>query len=319
MKALVPYTFRTGETFDPERVNGNLQAIADDIADNQAQRYTYSTARFDLDGLQDTDTAAARSFYPAILNGSGTAEIVGVELVIYATSSVAWTVESDKSGWVEFSVTGGGSTTKASGTYAGPPVLFDQSAGEYLRVAADGTSTITRGYLVVHFRSDRGSQGTAMTAYSPARFNAETDDTATNLSDEWDSIATAVASDGARDEDTRVSVFTLRDAAAGDYSTLPQYKWYIPSSAQSILGIYVGAVGTNTYTVKFELVDQASTVQFTITVTCTGTSNHVLDYDDAQADQSLDDPDDSADDWTLRATITGGTVELAYCMVIWDY
>ena len=91
MKAIIPRIFRTGGIVDGEDVNENLRSLARDIKRNNDRRYTYCTVSIPLDGMVDTDTEAERQVYFGVPNLLQ-AEVVGVELSIYAAGTEVWTL-----------------------------------------------------------------------------------------------------------------------------------------------------------------------------------------------------------------------------------
>lgn len=97
----VPRAFYDTGNLDLEAVNDNLRALQRIIARGQAQRYSTTSFRVELDGMVDTDSAnGARAITLPALQISGVLaaiQVIGVEAVIYATTGVTWTLTSTTS------------------------------------------------------------------------------------------------------------------------------------------------------------------------------------------------------------------------------
>jgi hypothetical protein len=302
----MPYTFRTGGIVDAEAINGNLRAGARDVGRNLSRRYTYCQTVIPITGMVNTDTSAQRDV-SMVVPTNYRASVVGVELVIYATAGVTWTLTvSDGTITDTVAVATAGTTTKASG---GLTRTFTRASGSAFTfvMSASGASTITAGFIVVHLRCDRGNAPTSAThaGYTPTLLQSTSSSAGSTLDTQLQALEMAVTTDNTNDEDLRVECFLARNFAAA-------VTWNVPSGAgrtavSSQYGIVCAAI---------ETVTVAVTSATSGAVSGTGTGNTVTGSI-THASRS-DAPTTSADDTTVTLTPAGGTVELAYVFVWWS-
>lgn len=313
MKAIVPNLFRTGGIVDAEAVNANLRQMSADVGRNLSRRYTYSQTIVPLSGLANTDPEAERTIFFR-LPLTTPIDLVAVEAVIYSASGATWTITVTNGAVTDsFTVATAGATTKATGglsrlfsmQQAGvqtPPWFPSGIYGYRFIAAASSASTITSGYLVLHFRADRAN-GSNHDGYSPRLLQATTSSAGSTLDSELTSFAAAEARDTNNDFDARVECFVARNF----FTT---QTWNIPS----------GALRTATQVSPCAIVSTAGhQVQFnatsgTTTLTATGTSGVV--FGSLTPSSRTDDPTDSTDD-TVVTLVPAGTVRLAYMFLIW--
>lgn len=308
MKALIPFTFRTGAIVDDEAVNGNLRALQRDIQRVADRRYTYSTLTFDLDGMADTDTAAARTIkiiHPASITAYF--EIVGVELSVYATAGVTWTL-TDVGGLTSsletLTVDTAGTSTEAYDSSNRPLVAGDDQYAS-VRLSASAASTISRGTLTVHIRTDRHKQNnTAIGTFSPTMVTATTSTAAATLN------ALITAADTARDTnagnttDLRGFSVAISNLVTARTVRLPGMR---TKSALQITGTVVAGVGESV---------AISDGTNTLTLNGTGTSN-LVEGTATLAAFPGDDPTDTGDDLVLTLTPSGGIIERVVAFLWW--
>lgn len=308
MKALIPFTFRTGAIVDDEAVNGNLRALQRDIQRVADRRYTYSTLTFDIDGLADTDTDAARTI-KIVHPGSIAAyfEIVGVELSIYATAGVTWTL-TDIGGLTTaletLSVDTAGTSTEAYDSSNRPLVAGDDQYAS-VRLSASAASTISRGTLTVHIRTDRHKQNnTAIGTFSPTMVTATTSTAAATLNALITAADTARDTNAANATDLRGFSVAITGLASARTLRLPGMR---TKSALQITGTVVAGVGESV---------AISDGTNTLTLNGTGTSN-LVEGTATLAAFPGDDPTDTGDDLVLTLTPSGGTIERVVAFLWW--
>lgn len=308
MKALIPFTFRTGAIVDDEAVNGNLRALQRDIQRVADRRYTYSTLTFDLDGMADTDTAAARTIkiiHPASITAYF--EIVGVELSVYATAGVTWTL-TDVGGLTSsletLTVDTAGTSTEAYDSSNRPLVAGDDQYAS-VRLSASAASTISRGTLTVHIRTDRHKQNnTAIGTFSPTMVTATTSTAAATLNALITAADTARDANAANATDLRGFAVAITGLASARTLRLPGMR---TKSALQITGTVVAGVGESV-----AITDGTNT----LTLNGTGTSN-LVEGTATLAAFPGDDPTDTGDDLVLTLTPSGGSIERVVAFLWW--
>lgn len=308
MKALIPYTFRTGAIVDDEAVNGNLRALARDIQRVADRRYTYSTLTFDLDGMADTDTDAARTIkiiHPTSITAYF--EIVGVELSVYATAGVTWTM-TDIGGLTSsletLTVDTAGTSTEAYDSSNRPLVAGDDQYAS-VRLSASGASTISRGTLTVHIRTDRHKQNnTAIGTFTPTMVTATTSTAASVINNLLTAADTARDTNAANATDMRGFAVAITGLAAARTLRLPGMR---NKTALQLTGTVVAGVGESV---------AISDGTNTLTLNGTGTSN-LVEGTATLAAFPGDDPTDTGDDLVLTLTPSGGSIERVVAFLWW--
>lgn len=314
MKAIVPNLFRTGGIVDAEAVNANLRQMSADVGRNLSRRYTYSQTIVPLSGIANTDPEAERTIFFR-LPLTTPIDLVAVEAVIYSASGATWTITVTNEAVTDsFTVATAGATTKATGglsrlfsmqqavAYSNALWTPTSVTGYRFVMSASSASTITSGYLVLHFRADRAN-GANHDGYSPRPLQATTSSAGSTLDSELTSFAAAVTRDTNNDFDARIECYVARN-----FSTTQ--TWNIPSGAlRSASQVSPCAiVSTAGHQVQF------TATSGTTTLTATGTSNVV--FGSLTPSSRTDDPTDSADD-TVVTFVPAGTVRLAYMFLIW--
>lgn len=303
----MPHKFTTGEQLDLERINDNLERGASDVGRSMALRYTYCVDVFDLDGLADTDAEAQRTRRFRRYTANAAYEIAFVELVIYAASGATWTLACSDDTWPSITLDTAGATTEARAVSNSRIVVPTGSSGVDLVLSADAASTITRGYLVVTYRSDRGSQGDTFTPYSPTLLNSQSSTAGSTLDTELQALETAVGYDAAADKDLRIETFRVRSLADGTSKT-----WRLPSGARRKAGYVLVCVASGSATLTCN-VDGAPIDS----VVGTGTSSIASDVGTLSGTLN-DDPTDFNDDTTVELAASGATVTIGYVSIFWS-
>lgn len=304
MKALTPYIFGTGNIVDEEAVNGNLRRAAADVARNLSRRYTRMPAIIvPLDGVVDTDTAALRSIVFDRPTADNPVEIIKVELFIYAATGVTWTLSVSGATWESLSVDTAGASSEAYAVSAQPIAV--PNGGVTFTLSGSAAGTITRGWMVLHCRADRGVQGASPdhSGYEPSYVNADTSSAGSVLDAELEALADAVARDGANDVDLRCACVLARN-----FSTSKEWRFPSGGGADGLAWRGYLVAGAGDEVAIGGTLDSGNIV-------ATGTGDIVAGT--GLVDPTADDPTDTADDITVTLSPTG-TVELAYAFIWWS-
>lgn len=313
MIPIVPYTFRNGGIVDAEHINGNLQQMSADVGRNLSRRYTYCQTIVPLAGMISTDTEASRTIF--FRDPTAAIDLVAVEAVIYSASGSVWTVTIGNEAVVDsFTVTTAGATTKASG---GLNRLFSlQQATAYsnglwsptsvtgyrIVLSASAASTITSGYLVLHFRGDRANLANH-DGYTPTLLQATTSTAGSILDTQLTNFQNAVVRDTNNASDFRVECFLARNFAAAR-------TWNVPNGSDRVANAsWCAVVGNVGESVTFAATPSS------VAISANGTSGVV--FGALTAGNGTDAPTTSASDTIVTLTPSGGTVELAYVFLIW--
>lgn len=313
MIPFVPYTFRTGGIVDVEHVNGNLQQMSSDVGRNLSRRYTYCQTIVPLIGMVNTDTEAARTVF--FRDPTAAIDLVAVEAVIYSASGATWTVTiTNQTVSDSFTVDTAGTTTKASGglnrlfslqqatAYSNASWSPTSVTGYRIVLSASAASTITSGYLVLHFRGDRANLANH-DGYNPTLLQATTSTAGSVLDTQLTAFESAVTRDTTNASDFRVECFLARNFAAAR-------TWNVPNGSDRIANAsWCAVVGNVGESVQF------AATPSTATVNANGTSGQV--FGALTAGNGPDAPTTSGSDTIVTLTPVGGTVELAYVFLIW--
>lgn len=221
-EAAALYRFREGEVLDPERINANLLALARELEEERGLRYTRSMVCFPLTGIADTDAAVLRQVplrNPSALN----VQIEKVELVITldADATVTLTPSSGLGDIPSLSLDCT-ADTEARGVIAKAADL-PSGTGDHIQLGIDSAANVDDGHIVLHFRSDRGSQGDDFEPYIPTLYQADTSRAGSHLDTELQALAAAAAEHSAAIKDVTVNAYVLRAPTAGTY-VLPSFK-----------------------------------------------------------------------------------------------
>lgn len=310
MKALMPYTFRTGGIVDAEAINGNLRAASADVGRNLSKRYTYSQCIVPITGIANTDTQNQRT----VFHRNPIMSLVAVEAVIYSASGATWTISVDNGSTSDsFTVATLGATTKATGglsrlfaasqagNFSDPlwsPTLVQ---GNRFLLSCSTGSTITSGYLVLHYRGDRAF-GSDHSGYTPTLLQATTSSAGSVLDTQLSNFASAVTRDSTNATDLRVECFVARN-----FSTVQ--TWVVPNGAdRSALPSTIAVLGAAGRSVTFF----ATSASRSVAANGTG-----FVFDTLTASDAADDPTNSANDTLVTFTPVGGSIDLAYMFLVW--
>ena len=310
MKSLTPNTFRTGGIVDDERVNGNLRRAADDVNRNLDKRYTYCPPIVvPLDGMANTDGAGVRTirFARPAQNADRPIEIVRVEIYIYSAGGANWTVTQSQTTWASLVVATAGSTTEAYAVST-TPIAVPTGTGVDFVFSADAASTLTRAWMVIHCRADRGVQGAAANhaGYSPTFVDSSTSTAGATLDAQLTALAAAVTRDTANANDLRCVCLARRN-----FTTTGLSIWNLPSGA-GFTGLGYNAVISAT---NLDAVTLSGSLG-TPTITGTGTANIVTST--GTPTSTSDDPLTTASDFVVGMSSVSGTIESFYIFVWWS-
>jgi hypothetical protein len=309
----VPHHFVDGENLDVEKLNDNLEAISRNTQRSLDARYTYSHLCMDFDGVTDASAEVLRQLAIRRFAADNAAEVFAVELVIYSASGVTWTLASSDTSWPSISLATAGATTEATASSNIPVSITSASSDLTFTLSASGASTITRGYLVVHLRCDRGNQGTSHAGYFPTLLTSATTGIAGALDTELTALAAAVTRDTTNSLDLRAELYMVRNLAAGS-----NVVFRAPSGARRILGIAAYVVAAATEDVDFDV--SGGITNINVNVPGAGVATRDVGVASAGADATQDDdPTDATDDLTLTIADTGAaSALLAYAIIWWS-
>jgi hypothetical protein len=300
-----PNRFVTGDQLDLERVNDNLEKMAADLNRSMDLRYTYSTSFFDLTGVTNASAQALRSFRLRRPFSTVRYEVVGVELVIYSASGATWELSCTETAWPSITLATAGATTEARAV-SPSRVQVPASSGLDFIVSSSDTSTITAGYLVVHFRTDRGSQGDTYTRYTPTLLNAASSTAGTTLDTELNAYEDSVEFNTLADSDLRIETFVARGISSA-------VTFRTPGGDRDLVGVHlvnVAAIG----------VDVALNIDASLIATATGSGATAISSAIADVTGLVPtgtDPMDPADDTLIELAPSGGTSALTYVTLFW--
>lgn len=308
MKHIEQHIFRDGETLDHGRWNESLINSADAVNDNLDRRYTRSTVHFDLNGIDSSTAEAERRvavWTPA--SSSPALEIEQVTLTAWGTNLKDLTVSSDITGVQDQTVTMAGTDPEDVVNLTLANELLLTGSIKYITVEVESGGTLTRGYLAITFRGDRGAQGASPdhSKYEPTLLHAETTDTAATFDAAHTAIAAAATNDSTNVQDLRLMLYVMRNSTTSR-------SWKLPTRGQTIEGItgtvYSSASAGATFTVE-----DSGGGEFSVVIAAsTGTRSGV---DFTSSETLADDLLTGSGYWDVDITVDSGTVELAYLYV----
>lgn len=298
MKSYVPHAFETGAVLDSDKINENLDAIRRDVNRNLRERYTYCTAQFDISGMADTLGAVLRTFRLPVPSGE-IVSVVGVELVVYATSGVTWTLSATD---FSLSVATAGATTEAVATRFVQPIYIDGNFD--FTLSASAASTITKGHVILHLRADRGSQGASHAFATTSGIDSSAVASGTDLDTKLGDLEDAVERDTNNASDLTCEIFTTRTVSRTDIWRMPAGK----REFSSCVGIFASAsAGANC---TFFLNSNSTTVTSAGTLTLLQQSISSVAF--------TDDPADSTDDVSVSLITSASATPILAYLVLWS-
>lgn len=322
---LLPHTFQTSEPLSLHEANENLIASSRDVGDNLSKRYTRSSITFDLAGLTNASSQAARQFALGDflnLDANDVLEIEKVELVIFTSTAVTWTVTSTAhtpTSIISLLTTASATTRSYAANYT-PATYRGATSNVILEIAGSGASTISAGWLVVHVKSDRGfAQGvTSHAGYAPTLLTSASATAGSTLDTQLEAFEDAVERD--TNNSRQVGYQGAYSLVAVDAAAPPAadyLRWRLPSMGRQWRTLTVAIVAPATATATFTLLDETGATVSARAAVGTGAGTFVY-YRNSFSDTQPDDPTDSADDYILQASFSGtGTVEKCYALLTW--
>lgn len=312
MKTFMPQRSVDERNLDTDAVNDNLLAGADGVRANMARRYTWSPPLFyKLDGLTNASGAQLTRFSVKRPGTDNVAEIAFTELVIVGDGSDdVWTLSCPDTSFQDLELTTVGNAEVQ--VVSAVPVPLDSFVDNItFNLGCSTASTITRGYLIVHMRSDRGSQGTDLVPYIPSLVDAATDDLGQHIEDQLSALGDAVVADGSCERDLRVRVLTVRTLNSGSSKEFREAGGVIKVFHVTLY--VVAAIGTSG---RIQIVVNGTT--YTLTVAGIG-ANTTASGDLTIDDDAVDSPMDPNEDVVMTLSNLGaGTISLMYAVVWWS-
>jgi len=317
MRPFVPNMFYASRPLDVDRVNENLQQMSKDMGQIQAQRYTYSTCVWRLDGVANTDPVGLRTLILVAPTGCA-ADVVGVELhLASATPGAVWSVdkldpgdEPETSTFPTLSVASKGPGEVASGQMEVLSPLSSSIGDMRLRVSCPTADTLAGASLVLHLRADRFSQGNppaALVPFSPTLLSAKDPFTAANMDARLLALETALNSSIGAPVGLHAEIVNIRAWPVANTA-----NFYFPARASgTLVGALVGisSAAGETVTPVFNGVSATA-------VTATGTANVVTGLrSPATPAGSVANP---AQDFLVQLIPSGtGVIDSAYIVLWW--
>lgn len=304
----VPHRFTTGQNLDVDKLNDNLRAIADDVNRSLTRRRIHSFGVYFFDGITEATAQVLREVPLRLDSAAQDLSVVGVEVVLYATNAVDWTATPSESGGRVTTVTGAGATVEAhAASYA--PFVVDQSASDSLvTLATAGTSTVTKGYIVVHFCYDRLIGGAGDPGENvPEYVSAATADLVASLNTSIAAFATTLNTYDLASLPRRFEVYTARAVGASSVS------FRAPSGVMAGILVQAWAVGPAAHTARVTVGAE------TCDVNTTGSTNRI--YNSAALTTAPNnDPTDTTDDTVVTLSRQAGAspIDLIVALVHWE-
>ena len=300
----VPNAFATGENLDGDKLNDNLRALSDDVNDAMERRQCRSFGIVTFDGVTQASDAVLRAFPVRLYGAADNLVIEGFELVLYSTVSVDWTATVSGSASVTpptVTLAGAGATTEAYKQIQQPFSVNSDSADALLTLATAGTSTITRGYLVIHYSYDRTASVTRVT---PEVFHAN------DLTVALLNAAISAASVGAAADAAALSraheLFVVRTLGATSVA------FQVPSGDRQHIRVQGWAIGPAAHTARITI---GST---TLDINTTGSTTRV--YGESVTTGTVtNDPTDQSDDVIVTIARQAGASNLDAVYVVVTY
>lgn len=299
----IPNAFATGENLDGDKLNSDLRTLADDVNDAMERRTCHSFGIVPFDGVTQATAAVLREVPLRLYAAADNFTIEGFEVVLYSTTSVDWTATVSGSTNVVppvVTVTGSGSTTEATGQCSHPTSLSSDAADAFLTLATAGTSTITRGYVVIHYNYDR-TDGVAR--IEPIAFHVDL-----LVAD----LNTAIAAANAGAAADAAALSRTFDCVSARTIGATSVVFQMPSGKRQHVRVQAWAIGPAAHTARITI---GST---TLDVNTTG-SGDIVYGESATSGTVTDDPTDSADDITVTIARQAGASNLDAVYVVVTY
>lgn len=311
MKPKIPFTFATGDTLAPTKLNDNFLQMALDLEEVLARKYFYSSFVLDWTGLTSGAPSAEHTF---LIRAPFAYEIVGVEVVLYDASTPA-----------TLTITGAGTSFEPMVlTAAGATTEVRDTSNNVVRVPANTEVSFTmdtwagpmdKCYAVVHIRHDRAPATTYSRANAP-RFAAGESVAAAKLNTAFSDYETAVAADAAATNGMRIQVVTHRPMAVALAASDADTR--IPATGRILHSYDLVNHGTVGNDVTITVLDEAAATVSTTTVAGAGTGGAKTQGVSVNQEQANTDPTTVADDWKLRfSRIGASSIDLAYTVMYW--
>jgi hypothetical protein len=307
---IVPWKFENGQILDVERLNDNAEAIVRAIRRNQEHRYFDSFVVVPLDGVTNASATVVRQVPLRRSADARAFEVIGIEAVIYTSVATTWRVRSSIALVPTIEVKTTADATKESYASLGSGFVVPSAAADAtLTLECDDASTITRGYLILHIRTDRWQQGIGRANVAPLLLTSLDPTDAADLEAWLEDASEAALSHASNDFVSRPQVFVIRNVAAGNSVT-----FRIPAAAGlhgvAVRAYNVAAVGCNLNV----LIGATGSVS----VPGAGATVRATAQDSTFTDSFNENPTDPASDVTLTMSVSGaGSCVLGIAVVWW--
>lgn len=323
MKFIAPNSFDTGRAFRRSRMKEHVEAVVRDLEDVRGRRYTYSSFTLDFGQLATGDDAEEGVMYVKPPSADlDDWEIVSAEFMAAkasATSRDYTLVISDGSASKTLTNTIAAADTL---TRVASAVDMQVAAGTEVSFTVSGFATeqLDACKVVVHIRYDRcqDASTTALRAVAPVWRNMDNGSVMSSFfsADSTQSVLEA----NSYFEELRIQVLGWRNpgltfAAEEDVHEIPSCGLRLAAYSAYVIRDGSGSGERITATLADE---NASTVA-TINIDPSGASSTASTHASLVEVQTVNDPDDPSDNYTITWTETGsGDIKRAYVVLYWE-
>lgn len=324
MKPKAFYRFKDGPNFSPSAMLSNLRTAAHDINEARSRRYTYSSFVLDYTGVSSTTTTDALEYR---FQAPWDYDIVGIELVAYASSNVSAVIlqalNSGGSDAVDVRAEVTGVNVRAAAQFAGCINVPSSVENAFiLSPVQTGAWTMNSCRVTVYIRTDRSSG---------SDWDLEDDQAllprpglTTSATDMNTILATGQASadalTGGMDISQTLMVVSRRNLTAAPLAAR-ELDNRIPASSRRLTHMQAGLVCAATSSMAFSFRDTAAASLSSFNVTGNGATNlRVSSLQTTPVTLAVTDPDDSNDDNYARINRNSGTdtIVFAYLVLFFD-
>lgn len=312
--------FRAGDQIDVDTINRAEESCAEDFRKSLDRRYFHSHYALDLDNMAHTSSAVRRSY---TIDIDLEHRITGIEVQIASAvaTSETWTVTIEAVAGTSFTtqtVTVAGSGDATQWCYVDTPVSIDIADDTTYKITLScsaGTWTCNYGLINVHYVTDRhtaGGQSELSSALTPQDLKSGDTMTAANFNTQDSSLAAAVTAEAARCHAPMIQVVRFENAAS--------FPVYLHSSGKTLKRMIFAGEWATTRAVRTYIYNEVPTALANNISSGGGTG--VLTYtwvvNATPYSQSLDDPEDVNDAWSIDVFLSGsGTVTHYYVILVW--
>lgn len=308
------YIFRDGDQINPDDVNRAEESVNTDWWKTLDRRYFHSQFRIPLDNMAYNDAAVLRTY---TIDVDLEFKIRKVELFINETSTegATHTLTLSGSGIDTQTITLTGRTSAAQTAYVSTDMAVDVPLSTTLSVAWSGTGTVALGkaYAVIHIVTDRQTAGgqteTGTAAFAAQDLKSGATMTASAFTTIQSSINNQEQQERGRYWACAISLLSAFHSGSGiAWTSGAQNHTKLPAGKLTFGKAKAYSVTDVGRTLTARVLDQSVSLVDSASLVGAGSTTEVA-ADLAPAagyGQSTHDPEDSADDWVVDFSSTGG-------------